>query len=536
MINVDEITSIIDLIPDAVRTFDTGGLIVRANARARNDYDTLGIATLGDLWTVSHPRTLAGAIVTLDEHPVARALRGEDVRNKPLAVRRGGASAPEVAEFSASPLRDGAGRIAGAVAVERDVTERIRLAHEVEEQVRRSAALYERVSTEAGRLERMVQARTDELRALEEARAREGRLAALGQLAAGVMHDVNNALNPIVAASYLLSVHANDPVAVRDYATRIARAAETGAATAVRVGRFIRQEPLPAGDEELVDLSTITDEVIAMTRPLWTERARGSILLERTSTTGVLLRGIAGELREALLNLVQNALDAMRPNGGTLGLVTRIRGGRACVEVVDSGTGMTPEVRERAFEPFFTTKGYSGTGLGLSEVYGIVKRHRGVTEIDSVPGAGTTVRLLFPLAHDVEPPRTPLPHPRVIRRILLVEDNDGGRELMHALLASDGHTVESVATMDAAVRRLGLHAAGNASDVENMPFDVLITDIGLPDGSGLELAERARRRWPALRVGVVTGWELRTATGDVHFTLRKPIHTAELLAQVVAES
>ena len=111
-----------------------------------------------------------------------------------------------------------------------------------------------------------------------------------------------------------------------------------------------------------------------------------------------MVRGIAGELREALLNLVQNALDAMA-GGGTLGDPDVCRRAAKCVlEVRDTGIGMSAEVRERAFEPFFTTKGKAGTGLGLAEVYGIVKRHRGHAEIESMPGVGTTVRLVFPFA------------------------------------------------------------------------------------------------------------------------------------------
>src|SRR5207245_1086725 len=131
-----------------------------------------------------------------------------------------------------------------------DVTFRVQLTKKLEEEARRTAELYERVSTEAERLERMVQERTQELLTLQEARSRERRLAAVGQLAAGVMHDVNNALNPIMAAAYLLDANAENPAAVRDYAVRIARAAETGAATAARVGRFIRQEPLQSRSEE----------------------------------------------------------------------------------------------------------------------------------------------------------------------------------------------------------------------------------------------------------------------------------------------
>jgi signal transduction histidine kinase len=230
--------------------------------------------------------------------------------------------------------------------------------------------------------------------------SREARLEAVRQLASGVLHDINNVLNPIMAAAYLLQANADDPAAVRDYTARITKAVEMGAATAARVGRFIRQEPLHGiGAEELVDLSAVADEVATMTRPSWAERATGGPVTFRDDLAGgALVRGIAGELRAAVLNLVQNALDAMATKGGTLGLRTRVVGDAAVLEVSDTGVGMSPEVRDRAFDPFFSTKGRGSAGLGLAEVYGIAKRHSGRAEIDTTPGAGTTVRLVFPLA------------------------------------------------------------------------------------------------------------------------------------------
>ncbi|MFN2567563.1 MAG: nitrogen regulation protein NR(II) [Gemmatimonadaceae bacterium] len=229
---------------------------------------------------------------------------------------------------------------------------------------------------------------------------REARLAAVRQLTSGVLHDINNVLNPIMAAAYLLQANADNPVAVRDYTARISKAVEIGAATAARVGRFIRQEPLQGiGAQELVDLSAVAEEVATMTRPSWSERAAGGPVDFRDELAGgALVRGIAGELRAAVLNLVQNALDAMAAGGGTLGIRTRVAGDAAILEVSDTGGGMAPEVREHAFEPFFSTKGRGSAGLGLAEVYGIAKRHNGRAEIDTAPGAGTTVRLVLPLA------------------------------------------------------------------------------------------------------------------------------------------
>ena len=229
--------------------------------------------------------------------------------------------------------------------------------------------------------------------------SREARLTAVRQLASGVLHDINNVLNPIMAAAYLLQANAENPAAVRDYTARISKAVEMGAETAARVGRFIRQEPLQGiGAEELVDLSAVAEEVATMTRPSWAERAGGPVAFREDLGGGVIVHGIAGELRAAVLNLVQNALDAMAAGGGTLSIRTVIAEDAATLEVSDTGAGMSPDVRDRAFDPFFSTKGRGSAGLGLAEVYGIARRHNGRAEIDSTPGAGTTVRLVFPLA------------------------------------------------------------------------------------------------------------------------------------------
>jgi len=514
--SVAQLESIFDVLPDSVRVVDAEGRTVRTNSQAQQEHATANPQSLRELWQLDRPRTLGGTTLFVHEHPTARALRGERVRGETLEVRRGASGDAAVVEVNSNPLYDPHKRVRGAVTVERDVTERTRLQQQVQ--------------TEAERLERMVQERTRELLALQEAASRDRRLAAVGQLAAGVMHDVNNALNPIMAAAYLLEMNAENPAAVRDYAVRIARAAETGAATASRVGRFIRQEPLLGSREDTVDLSVMVEEVVAMTRPLWQERAKGGVVtLDQSLADGALVKGIAGELREALLNLVQNALDAMA-GGGTLRIRTTI-GDEISVSVADTGTGMSAEVRERAFEPFFTTKGVNGTGLGLAEVYGIARRHRGRAEIESAPGEGTTVRLVFPpavreAAASVapEPPRQVRP----ARRILLVEDHTDSREFMQALLETDGHLVDAVRNVEEARARV---------DDPDYACQVLVTDIGLPDGSGWDLVAHARERRPELRIGVVTGWEPRNEQDPAcDFTLRKPVGAADLLAQIAGEA
>jgi signal transduction histidine kinase/ActR/RegA family two-component response regulator len=518
-----ELTAIFDATPSTVRVFDADGRLRRENHAARAEYPGHSHPlTLDALIAADQPVDgITGDAVPSAAHPAHRALAGEPLVMRLLQLRR--APDGKAVESHAVPIRDVTNAIVGVALVDRDVTEREQLRRSLLSELDRSSALNARVAAEATRLEQVVDERSRELLTLQEVRARDRRLAALGQLAAGVMHDVNNALNPIMSAAWLLALKADDPAAVRDYAHRIHRAAETGAATAARVGRFIRQDPLDVAAEEVVHLPTVAEEVVAMTHALWAERAEGgSLAYSASHHPDAYVRALAGELREALLNLVNNAIDAM-PHGGLLTIVTGCDASDAWLEVRDTGVGMSDEVRDRAFEPFFSTKGAAGSGLGLAEVYGIARRHRGVAEIESQLGKGAVVRLRFPRVSPTATETVP-PPARVVRRILLVEDHDDGREFVSSMLRLSGHAVDSVGSVSAA--RARLLAA---------PYDVLLSDLGLPDGSGWELIALARDRFPAMRRIVVTGWEPRSAeAGGAHRVLRKPVAADDLLAAVHA--
>jgi CheY-like chemotaxis protein len=325
------------------------------------------------------------------------------------------------------------------------------------------------------------------------------------------------------------------PDAVRDYANRIQKAAEIAAATASRVGRFIRQEPVHAGGDEALDLSVLAEEVLDLTEPMRMRRSSesGEIQIVRQFAPQASTRGLPGDIRAALLNLVQNAVDAM-PEGGTLTMRTFEEGTDTCLAIRDTGVGMSADVRERAFEPFFTTKGFRGSGLGLAEVYGIARRHRGTAIISSVPGRGTEVTLRLPRAMESAPSRAV---PDAMREtvspqhILLVEDHDDGREFLRRILLSDGHSVDAVATCADARAQLTSNAA--------TPYDLMLTDVGLPDGSGWDLVRHVRRHLPDVRVGVITGWEPTGDPGESHgaeFVLRKPLRAAELQAHIAGRS
>lgn len=525
---------VLTLANSAVRMVDVTGAIVRSHVDG-SDSENSEPRTVRELWERQSPRDGKSELaVPFLETPALRALSGQTVRGQLLLVNGAGVDERRMLEASASPMIDDSGTLVGAVLLDRDVTYGHRLERALGDEVSRTSALLSRVMAEADRIELIVEERAKALASREATLSRDRRLAAVGQLAAGVMHDVNNALNPIMAAAYLLRHHAESPSAVRDYADRIRMAAETGAATAARVGRFIRQEPLHAGFDTELDLSMLGDEVLELTEPMWKARAHDGKEIEvvRDFAPEVFVRGLAGEIREALLSLLSNAVDAM-PRGGRLILRTFRVNDEACVQVVDSGVGMSDEVRERALEPFFTTKGAAGSGLGLAEVYGIARRHRGSVNIESTEGAGTIVSLTFPY-HASKPSSTRLvadSHLQAPLHILIVEDHDDGREFLRRLLVANGHTVEATSTLAEAIAVLGRESAS--------PFDLVLTDVGLPDGSGWDLVALVRSRFAKIRIGVVTGWEPMISRDDAlgaEFVLRKPLRAAELLAHIAGVS
>jgi len=281
----------------------------------------------------------------------------------------------------------------------------------------------------------------------------------------------------------------------------------------------------------LVDLNHIVKDVLEMTRGLWQDSARAhgaEIVVESRLTPLPQIPGDAAALREMLTNLVLNAVDAL-PRGGRLTADTSRSGSTAVIAVTDTGLGMPEDVRLRAHEPFFTTKGVRSTGLGLSVAFGIARRHGGDLVIQSEIGHGTTVRVILPLSSAAVPPppraasRLPV-HPL---RILLVDDEDEGRQALAEMLISQGHTVVVASSGLDALRILGQDAG----------IDLVITDLVMPAMTGWELAEAVKASRPALSIGVVSGWGdvPQAAPGSqatVDFVLSKPL-TLEVLADAL---
>src|ERR1700730_13316088 len=273
----------------------------------------------------------------------------------------------------------------------------------------------------------------DDLRQTQQTIMQQERLRALGQMASGIAHDINNALSPVALyTEMLLEQEPNLSRRTREYLETTQRAIGDVAHTVARMREFYRQH-----DAELVlspvNLGVLVQQVIDLTRARWSDmpQQRGIVidLVPQLEENLPPVAGIESEIREALINLVFNAVDAMA-DGGTLTIRTKAATSAAAttyvdVEVADSGVGMDDETRRRCLEPFFTTKGERGTGLGLAMVYGVIRGDSAEIEIESAIGQGTTVRLRFPLlaANTAEAPATTPPAIPARLRILSVDDD-----------------------------------------------------------------------------------------------------------------
>src|SRR6266496_5444471 len=299
-----------------------------------------------------------------------------------------------------------------------------------------------RLLEEAQESARQRQSVVDDLRATQAQLVRGETLSAIGKLASGMAHHLNNLFAVILGRLETLLAKTLEPE-TRRYLDIVQRAAQDGAEVVRRVQRFSRVQPVSRAMP--VDLNQLAQEVLDLTRPRWHNEALLRQIRIDTALDLGKIRPVAGEyapLREVLMNLVLNAIDAM-PNGGRLGVKTWADSEGVHCDVSDAGVGMSDEVRQRALNPFFTTKGPKSTGLGLSVTYGIVQRHNGKLEIDSTPGRGTTVHItLPPVAAAVSAPSRAVTAPASTAqlRVLLVDDEPEVRSALADMLGTSGHT------------------------------------------------------------------------------------------------
>jgi GAF domain-containing protein/CheY-like chemotaxis protein len=382
------------------------------------------------------------------------------------------------------------------------------------------------IALENSRLYGELQAALREVESSQQRVIQGERLRALGELAGGVAHDFNNILAAVIGRAQLLLDQVDEP-GLRRQLQVIEQAAMDGARTVRRIQEFTRMRR--ARPFQSVDLNQIVEAVVEVTRSRWRDEAQAQSVTYDLRLDLASVEAVAGdpsELREALTNLVFNALDAM-PRGGQVTLRTLMDGERVACVVADTGVGMTEEVRQRVFDPFFTTKAEKGTGLGLSLVYGIVTRHGGDVDVQSQPGEGSTFTIRLPAGRGIPSglPAAPLPRPAPAR-ILVIDDEDRVRETLVDLLSRLGHTVTACGDG---------HSGLEHFDAES--FDVVFTDLGMPRLSGWEVARQVKARRPGTPVALVTGWGDQIDAADareqgVDFLLPKPFQADEVSAVV----
>jgi PAS domain S-box-containing protein len=326
--------------------------------------------------------------------------------------------------------------------------------------------------------------------------ARADKLRALGQLASGVAHDFNNSLAAILGRAQLLRRQVHDEALVRNLDI-IQTAAEDAAATVRRIQTFARKSPVK--EFEMLDMQSLLHDAVEITRTRWENEARLRGLeyeVKLNAETGMNTFGSASELREVFVNLIVNAVDAM-PRGGRLAITCKQNESRLQLEFSDNGTGMPDEVRQKIFEPFFSTKGAHGTGLGLSVSYSIIERHEGSIKVASETGNGTTFMIDLPAAMPDTVPTEVIEVNEGLPtlKILVVDDEESVRETLAEMLIAVDHNVELAESGHEAMEKL---RRGN--------FDLVFTDLAMPEMDGWETARAIRKHWPDIRIVMVTGY------------------------------
>ncbi len=458
------LNSILDGIGEGVIVVDSQGRTLLFNSEAQRVLGAQARDVPPEQWASAYGVYLADGrtLVPAAENPLLRAMHGARKIEMEVIIKNGGVSEARVA-IVATPLRNDSGEVSGAIALLRDVTQK---------------------------------------RSLEQLLVHSQKMEAVGQLAGGVAHDFNNLL-AVIEGSGEMALEELAGHAAREDVVDMVTAAKRAASLTRQLLAFSRRE---AARPEPLQLGAVVRNVEKMLRRLIGEHIT---LLTRLADVSPVMAD-RNQLEQVLINLCVNARDAM-PGGGTLSIDLRALDAddpaalpdteSVVLSVADTGTGMDSEVMKRIFEPFFTTKEIGkGTGLGLSMVYGIVTQNGGQIAVDSSVGRGTTFTIVFPVtsldhtqaAHSKPPQKA---HP-ASGTILLVEDDPSVRHITARILRRQGYVVVEASRPS---------EARSICEVGD-PIDLLLTDLVMPEMTGVKLADELTLARPGLRVLYMTGY------------------------------
>ena len=366
------------------------------------------------------------------------------------------------------------------------------------------------------------------------------KLKSLGELAGGVAHDFNNVLAAILGRVQLLKMQFNPPDGIQEQRKSminlikslgvIEKASFDGAETVRRIQEFARKR---ADDKDFaqIEINELLENSLEFTRMKWKDQTESkgiTIDIQREFSQLAPTLGSASELREVFTNIINNAIDAM-PEGGTLKITTCKEDDLIVINIADTGVGIPEGVVDRIFDPFYTTKGVRSTGLGMSISYGIINRHKGTIGVESKENQGTTFTIKLPVIEECSSTKEKtkaMPLAERKARILIVEDEEEVRKLLSDILTSGEHQVEVAAN---GTQGLDIFERGS--------FDLVFTDLGMPDMSGWEVAKKIKAINGKVPVVLVTGWNVELqedekSNNHVDKVIQKPFQVDQVLSSV----
>ncbi len=363
---------------------------------------------------------------------------------------------------------------------------------------------------------------------MEEALIQSEKLKSIGTITAGIAHDFNNILAIISGTTQLLEIIHNDNKELTNELNIIAKASYDGAEISSKILKFTKTTP---DSKSFVpcDIKNLITQSIDFTKPRWKNaaQAKGIKYLidtgDKRITQSILCN--PAEIREIFVNIINNALDAM-PEGGSLSFSTWMADDTVFTSVSDTGEGISEKIKKNIFDPFFSTKGASGTGLGLSMVFGIVIRHDGKIEVESEIGKGTTFTLKFPATNKEtnQIDSTTLEHKTNVKHqhILVIDDEYEMLNILYQFLTGDGYKVKTVD-----------NGADAIDIVQGEDFDLVLCDLAMPDVFGIDVIKTINRLEKKPKIGVISGWEQEikaVENEDLHvdFYQKKPFKFNEL--------
>jgi len=508
----DFVEAVLSSLSECIIAFDMDGRVTRANNAARELLNVSEGTTLPPPHDRPWKWTRPGGgtdVLGPEDTPLARARRGELVRNEELIFHPEG-GAPRTLLASARPIYDSDETRLGAVAALRDIT------------------LWRQAEEERRQMERRLQERQ--------------KMESLGMLAGGIAHDFNNLLVAVMGHAGLAMLEVDDESQVHSYLKKIEASAQHAADLARQLlaysgrGQFLTKR---------LNMSAVVDE---MSDLLAVGLPKNVDLRCQLDNEAPVIEGDPTQLQQVVMNLVINAGEAIGTTGGAVKLSTRlvhvtpdyfedahhapsqIESQYVCIEIQDDGQGMDTATLARIFDPFFSTK-FTGRGLGLASVLGIVNGHNGALRVESVPGQGSTFRVFFPCAEgEAESVKYSEEEVRTYHGaglVLVVDDESSVRQVTKRILVALGFKVELAAN--------GLKAV---EIFESRPddFSLVLLDMTMPDMDGVEVFQRLRDIQPEIRVVLMSGYSeqevTESFTGELAGFLHKPFRVSDLKSVV----